>query len=100
MADKNFNSLDSLKSVENVINEASEAIKDPTRTIVSSAIPDVLGGVLGAGVGGVIGFAGLYGLGVTGLSSFLMLSRFLPARSSLAKLCRKALLKLQMRLTI
>lgn len=79
MADKNFNSLDSLKSVENVINEASEAIKDPTRTIVSSAIPDVLGGVLGACIGGVIGFAGLYGLGVTGLSAAGMTSALAAA---------------------
>lgn len=69
MAGKNFKSLDSLKNVENVINEASEAIKDPSRTIVSSAIPEVLGGALGAGAGGAIGFAGLYYLGVTGMSA-------------------------------
>lgn len=67
--EKNFKSLDSLKNVEKVINEASEALKDPSRTIVTSAIPDVLGGVLGAGVGGVVGFAGLYFAGVTGLSA-------------------------------
>lgn len=79
MASKNFKSLDSLKHVENVINEASEAIKDPSRTIVSSAIPDVLGGVLGAGVGGTIGFAGLYGLGVTGLSAAGMTSALATA---------------------
>lgn len=69
MAKKNFSSLDSLKSVEKVINEASEAIKDQSRTIVSSSIPDILGGALGAGAGAGIGFAGLYGLGVTGLSA-------------------------------
>lgn len=69
MSKKNFKSLDSLKTVENVINEASEAIKDPTRTIVKSSIPDVLGGALGATIGGGIGFAGLYGLGVTGMSA-------------------------------
>lgn len=39
------------------------------RTIRESAIPEVLMGALGAGVGGVISFAALYGLGVTGLSA-------------------------------
>ncbi|MBQ0088956.1 MAG: hypothetical protein KBT27_06460 [Prevotellaceae bacterium] len=69
MAKKNFSSLDSLKNVEKVINEASIAINDPTRTINTSSIPDVLGGVVGAAFGGAIGFAGLYGLGVSGLSA-------------------------------
>lgn len=69
MASNNFKSLDSLKSVENLINQASAAINDPTRTITSSAIPDILGTVLGAGAGGTLGYAGLYGLGVPGLSA-------------------------------
>jgi hypothetical protein len=66
---KNFKSLDALQSVVNVVNEAGEAVKDKSRTIASSAIPDVLAGALGAGVGGVISFAALYGLGVVGLSA-------------------------------
>lgn len=69
MAKKNFESLDSLKNVEKVINEASEALKDPSRIIVKSAIPDVLGGALGAGAGGAVGFAGLYFAGQTGLAA-------------------------------
>jgi hypothetical protein len=66
---KNFKSLDALQSVVNVVNEASEAVKDKSRTIANSAIPDVLAGVLGAGIGGVISFAALYGLGTVGLSA-------------------------------
>lgn len=66
---KNFKSLDALQSVVNVVNEAGEAVKDKCRTINSSAIPDVLAGALGAGIGGVASFAALYGLGVVGLSA-------------------------------
>ncbi len=67
---KNFKSLDSLKSVENVINEASEALKDKSRTIAKSAIPEALAGAVGIGAGGVISFAALYyGGTVTGVSA-------------------------------
>lgn len=66
----NFQSVESLQSVVNVVNEASAALNDKTRTIRESAIPDVLMGALGAGVGGVMSFAALYGLGsVVGLSA-------------------------------
>lgn len=67
--EKNFKSLDSLESLKRVIDEASVALKDPDRTIKTSAMPDVLGAVLGAGAGTAISFACLYGLGVTGLSA-------------------------------
>ena len=54
----------------NVVNEAASAINDKTRTIKESAIPEVLTGALGAGIGGVISFTALYGLGTTvGLSA-------------------------------
>jgi hypothetical protein len=66
---KNFKSLDALQSVVNVVNEAGEAVKDKGRTIANSAIPDVLAGALGAGIGGVLSFAALYGLGTVGLSA-------------------------------
>lgn len=69
MAKKNFNSLDSLKTVENVINDASDALKDPNRTIVDSSISTVLGAMTGGAVGGAASFAALYGLGVSGLSA-------------------------------
>lgn len=64
-----FQSIESLQQVVNVVNEASAALNDPKRTIRESAIPEVLAGALGAGVGGVASFAALYGLGLTGLSA-------------------------------
>jgi len=64
-----FSSIDSLQSVINVINEAAAALNDKTRTIGNSAIPEVLTGALGAGIGGVGSFAALYGLGTAGLSA-------------------------------
>lgn len=64
-----FQSVDALQQVVNVVNEAAAALNDSTRTIRESAIPDVLAGALGAGVGGVGSFALLYGLGAVGLSA-------------------------------
>ncbi len=64
-----FQTVDALQQVVNVINESAAALNDPARTIRESAIPEVLAGVLGAGVGGVGSFMALYGLGVTGLSA-------------------------------
>lgn len=66
----NFQSVESLQSVVNVVNEAAAAVNDKKRTIRESAIPEVLAGALGAGIGGVGSFAALYGLGsVVGLSA-------------------------------
>ena len=67
--DMNFQSVDALQQVVNVVNEASAALNDNSRTIRESSIPEVLGGVLGAGIGGVGSFAALYGLGTVGLSA-------------------------------
>lgn len=64
-----FPSVDSLQQVVNVVNEAACALNDKKRTIRESAIPEVLAGALGAGIGGVGSFAALYGLGVVGLSA-------------------------------
>lgn len=64
-----FQSVDSLQQVVNVINEAAAATNDKSRTIRESAIPEVLSGALGAGIGGIGSFAALYGLGTVGLSA-------------------------------
>lgn len=64
-----FQNVAALQPVVNVINEAAEALKDKNRTIRESAIPEVLAGALGAGVGGIVSFAALYGLGTVGLSA-------------------------------
>ena len=64
-----FQSVESLQQVVNVVNEAAFALNDKNRTIRESAIPEVLAGALGAGIGGVGSFAALYGLGTVGLSA-------------------------------
>lgn len=65
----NFQSIESMQPIVNVVNEAAAALNDKNRTIRESAIPEVLAGALGAGIGGVGSFAALYGLGVVGLSA-------------------------------
>ena len=65
----NFQSIDSLQPVVNVVNEAAYALNDTKRTIRESSIPEVLAGAIGAGIGGIGSFAALYGLGVVGLSA-------------------------------
>lgn len=67
--DMNFQSVDSLQPVVNVVNEAAVAMSDKKRTIKESAISEVLSGALGAGIGGIGSFAALYGLGTVGLSA-------------------------------
>ena len=64
-----FQSVDSLQQVVNVVNEAAAAVDDKSRTIRESAIPEILSGALGAGLGGIGSFAALYGLGTVGLSA-------------------------------
>ena len=65
-----FQSVEALQQVVNVMNEAAVALSDKKRTMRESAIPEVLAGALGAGVGAVCSFAALYGLGTTvGLSA-------------------------------
>lgn len=67
--DMNFASLDSLQSVANVVNDASLALNDKTRTIKDTPLSEVVAGALGAGVGGAISFAALYAAGTVGLSA-------------------------------
>ena len=64
-----FQSVESLQQVVNVINEAAVAVNDKTRTVRESAIPEILAGAIGAGIGRVGSFAALYGLGSVGLSA-------------------------------
>lgn len=64
-----YKNIESLQPIVNVVNEAASALNDKTRTIKESAIPEVLTGALGAGIGGVISFTALYGLGTVGLSA-------------------------------
>ena len=70
----NFQSVESLQQVVNVVNEAASALNEKSRTIKESAIPEVLAGALGATAGGVGSFALLYGLGTVGLSGPAIMS--------------------------
>ncbi|ERI04007.1 hypothetical protein [Atopobium sp. oral taxon 810] len=67
--DMNFPSVDSLQQVVNVVNDANAALNDKSRMIRESAIPEVVGGAVGAVGGGAISFAALYGAGTVGLSA-------------------------------
>lgn len=65
-----FQSQDALKTVENVINEATVAIDDKSMTVNNSPLGETAAGALGVGVGAGVGFAGLYlGGSVAGLSA-------------------------------
>lgn len=65
-----FQNIESLQSIINVLNEATIAIDDKKRTIRESAIPEILAGAIGVGIGGFSSFAALYELGsVVGLSA-------------------------------
>ena len=66
---KNFPSLDSLESLRKVLDEVDAALSDRNRTIVNSAMPEVLAGALGMRLGGAGSFAALVGLGTAGLSA-------------------------------
>ena len=58
-----------LDAVQAIIEDASKAINDKSRTMKDSPLNETLAGALGAGAGAAIGFAGLYFGGVTGLSA-------------------------------
>ena len=64
-----YKNMDSLEPLKKVLNEAGAAVKDKTRTIQTSDIPDVLGAVAGVGVGGAAGLGLLSILGMSGLSA-------------------------------
>ena len=68
--DMNFASIDSLKSIQSVIDDADRALNDKSRRISDSPLSEALTGALGAGLGAGVGFAALYlGGSVVGLSA-------------------------------
>lgn len=79
-----FQSVEALQRVADVINESAEALGDKNRTIRESAIPEVIGGALGAGAGGAGSFAALYGLGTVGLSGAGIMSGLATAGSGVS----------------
>lgn len=68
--DMRFQSIDSLKTVQSVIDDADKALNDKSRKIKDSPISEALTGALGVVGGAGIGFSGLYfGGSVVGLSA-------------------------------
>ena len=68
--DMNFQSIDALKTVQSVIEDADRALQDRSRGIEDSPLSEALGGAVGAGIGAGAGFAALYlGGSVAGLSA-------------------------------
>ena len=68
MSKKNYPNLDALTVVQKLFDEASAAHADKTRTIRTSAIPDVLGAALGTVLGGAASAAWIGGAAVAGTS--------------------------------
>lgn len=64
-----FQSQDSLKVVQSVIDDADAALNDKSRRLKDSPIHEVLAGAIGAGVGAGVGFIGLFFGGSVGLSA-------------------------------
>ena len=65
----NYQSLDALKTVEPIINEAAKAIQDSTRTIIEDAASGIIGIAGGGIIGGIIAQGLIYDLGKVGLSA-------------------------------
>lgn len=57
MTGKIYESLDALKPVRRVLDEAGKALADQSRSLLSSGVPEVLGTVVGIGAGTATGAA-------------------------------------------
>lgn len=68
--DMKFQSIEALKTVQSVIDDADKTLNDRSRRMKESPIGEALAGAAGVGAGAGIGFAGLYlGGSVVGLSA-------------------------------
>lgn len=64
-----YQSLNALEPVKKVLADAASAIKDKSRSIKTSEIPEVIGAVVGGAAGVGIGVAAVSAVGVSGLSA-------------------------------
>lgn len=64
-----YKNLGALEPIKKVLADADKAVNDKTRTIETSDIPEVLGGITGGAVGVGIGLTLVYTSGVAGLSA-------------------------------
>lgn len=68
MGSKNYPKLEAFNVVQKLLEESAAAQSDKTRTIRTSAIPDVLGAALGTVIGGAASAAWIGGAAVAGTS--------------------------------
>jgi hypothetical protein len=64
-----YKNIEALEPINKLLGEAAAGVADPSRTIETSSMPEVLGAAVGVGVGGTASFIALYFLGTTGLSA-------------------------------
>ena len=62
--EKNFPSINSLKPIEKILEEASRALKDDSIVIKNSSIPELLTAALKAGAASTVSFASLCAAGI------------------------------------
>lgn len=64
-----YKNLDALEPIKKLLSEAGSGLAESTRNIDTSSMKEVLGAVLGSGVGVTGSFAALYFAGTVGLSA-------------------------------
>lgn len=64
-----YKNLGALEPIKKVLAEADKAINDKSRTIETSDIPEILGGIAGGTIGVGVGLTLVYASGVAGLSA-------------------------------
>lgn len=81
--ENNFNTFDALKQVEKVINEAGKSIDDKSKTSVPSEVKEIIGAVLGGGLGVGAGVAIVSGAAAAGTSGATVITSGLSAAGSI-----------------
>ena len=76
---QNYNSMDSLKQVKKVIDEAGESIRDKSKITVPDDIKEIIGATIGAGIGVGAGVAIVGGAAAAGTSGAAALTSGLAA---------------------
>lgn len=64
-----YKNLGALEPIKKILAEADKAVNDKNRTIETSDIPEILGGIAGGTIGVGIGLTLVYASGVAGLSA-------------------------------
>src|SRR5690606_25275110 len=64
-----YQNIAALEPVKRILEEADKALNDRGRTIATSDIPEVLGGIAGGAIGVGVGLTLIYTSGVAGVSA-------------------------------